>query len=66
MGESVVVFDLRLYGIQSTAKLADLLKVEGIIAPEGYDITLDFSEESHYDNNTKELHISVLVDRQKK
>lgn len=40
--------------------------MEGIIAPEGYDITLDFSEESHYDNNTKELHISVLVDRQKK
>lgn len=60
------VFDLRLYGITSTANLSDLLKVEGIIAPEGYVVTLDFSEESHYDNNTRELHISVLVDRPKK
>lgn len=59
------VFDLRLYGIKSTANLADLLKVEGIIAPEGYVITLDFSEESHYENDTRELHISVLVDRPK-
>lgn len=60
------VFDLRLYGIKSTTNLASLLKVEGIIAPEGYTVTLDFSQESHYDPATQELHISVLVDRPKK
>lgn len=64
-GMERAAFDLRLYGIQSAAQISDLLKVEGIIAPEGYTITLDFSEESHYDNNSKEVHISVLIDRPK-
>lgn len=59
------VFDLRLYGIKSAASLQNILKVEGIIAPEGYTVTLDFSEESHYGDGTRELHISVLVDRPK-
>ncbi len=65
-GMERAVFDLRLYGITSVNSLADLLKVEGIIAPEGYVVSLDFSEESHYENGTQELHISVLVDRPKK
>lgn len=59
-------FDLRLYDIKTTANLSSLLKIEGIIKPDDYTITLDFSEEIKDIYNTREVHISVLVDRPKK
>lgn len=64
-GMERAAFDLRLYGIAATANLANLLTVEGIIAPDGYVITLDIHEDTRDDYNSKEVHISVLVDRPK-
>lgn len=59
-------FDLRLYDIKTAANLSKLLKIEGIVKPDDYTVTLDFSEEIKDVYNTKEIHISVLVDRPKK